>query len=240
MVIVNETMARRYWTGRNPIGGHIHFGQDTLEVVGVARDGKYGTITEAPRAFMYLPVQQWYRPDTILALKTQGDPASAASGVQRLVRELDPNLPVFEMRTIAAHLEFALFVQRMAASLLGVFGVLALFLATIGLYGVIAATVAQRTLGDRHADGARRKPRGHRLAGVEAGASRHDRWRRHRHRGRRGGNPPVREPAGRRQRHRWRQLRRHDAAARDRRPRGLLSAGAPGVSHRSAAGSANE
>jgi len=145
VVVVNETLARRYFAGRDPIGGVIRADKTELRIVGVARDAKYSSITENPRPFMYLPVQQWYRGDATLIVRTAGDPAAVVSTLHDVFRSLDPNVPLFDVRTIADHLETAVFVQRMVASLLTVFGALALLLATVGLYGVIAALAAQRT-----------------------------------------------------------------------------------------------
>ena len=141
---MNETLARRYFSGRDPIGGRIRVGPRTLQVIGVARDGKYGNITESPRAFMYVPVQQMYRADAVLHVKTAGDPGTIVPRLHQVFRSLAPNVPLFDVRTIAEHLEIASFVQRMVASLLTAFGCLALILATVGLYGVIAALAAQR------------------------------------------------------------------------------------------------
>src|SRR5204862_4083102 len=72
--VINETMARRYFEGRSAIGGRVRIGPRTVEVVGVAHDGKYGSVTEPSRPFMYLPLQQWYRSDVVLVVATRGDP----------------------------------------------------------------------------------------------------------------------------------------------------------------------
>ena len=153
VAIINESFARHYFPGRDPIGRHIGFGSDpgtktTMEIIGIVKDFKYTGLRDDIPDQVFLPYLETGfagQSQMTVYLRTAGDPASVMLAVRQKVHDLDATLPVFAIRTTEEQISESLSTERMIASLSSVFGFLATLLAVIGLYGVMSYAVARRT-----------------------------------------------------------------------------------------------
>jgi len=147
IAIVNQAFVDRYWrvSNRDAVGRQIKYAGSWRTVVGVAANGKYRRLVYDPAPLILVPLSQDYRSEVIIHLRVAGDPLSYTNAVQQAVADLNPDLPLYNITTLEANMKLGNVFERIVVDFAGSFGILALLLATVGLYGVVAYTTRQRT-----------------------------------------------------------------------------------------------
>ena len=158
VIIVDQTAARRYWPGQDPLGKRLRVGGSLSTVVGVARNSTHTFVNESPEPMVYISFFQHPGYETMVQVKTEGNPVDLEPAVENAIHEIDPGLPVFDVRRMRESTQLASSFAVIESALAGMFALIGLVLAVTGIYGVVAYRTQMRTheIGIRMALGASR------------------------------------------------------------------------------------